>query len=102
MVRRYTLPWITYNPGNAMEPIQGFMLYSICSAAVAAIAGRKGQSWSAYLLVMLPLGPLVVMTLSRITLGLASAPQAAALASCVPLAALLLVMLGKARKPLAA
>jgi hypothetical protein len=84
-----------------MEPIQGFILYSICSAAVAAIAGRKGQSWSAYLLVMLPLGPMVVLTLCRVTQGLASGPAAAALAFCVPLMALLLVMLSKAQKPLA-
>jgi hypothetical protein len=85
-----------------MEPIKGFMLYGICAVIVAAIAGKKGLSWSAYLLVILPLGPVVVMFLSLFTQGSASGLEAAVLAFCVPLAALLVAVCSKEQKPLRA
>jgi hypothetical protein len=83
-----------------MESIQGFMLYGLCAVVVAAIAGWKGQSWSAYLLVILPLGPAVVMILPIITQGSSSSLVAGTLAFCVPLAALLVVIFSKTQKPL--
>jgi hypothetical protein len=85
-----------------MESIKGFMLYGICAVIVAAIAGKKGLSWSAYLLVVLPLGPVIVMFLSLVTQGSASSLEAAVLAFCVPLAALLVVVCSKEQKPLRA
>jgi hypothetical protein len=78
-----------------MEPITGIALYAACAVVVAVIAGAKGLSWSAYLLLVLVLGPATVMGLSVATQGTASSVQAATLALCVPLVAVVLVLLSK-------
>jgi hypothetical protein len=83
-----------------MDPMKGFMLYGLCAAIVAVTAAKKGLSWSAYLLVVLPLGPAVAIMLPLLTQGSASGPGVIALAFCVPLGALLLALLSKGPKPL--
>ena len=85
-----------------MGPITGFMLYGACAATVAVIAAKKGLSWSAYLLVILPLGPAVAIILPLVTQGSASGSGVAALAFCVPLGALLVALCSKGPKPLGA
>jgi|HubBroStandDraft_5_1064220.scaffolds.fasta_scaffold80165_2 hypothetical protein len=85
-----------------MDPIKGFMLYGVCAAIVAVIAAKKGLSWSAYLLIILPLGPAVAIILPLVTQGSASGPGVLALAFCVPLGALLVALLSKGPKPLGA
>jgi hypothetical protein len=85
-----------------MEPIKGAMLYGVCAAIVAVIAAKKGLSWSAYLLVILPLGPAVVIILPLVTQGSASGSGVTALAFCVPLGALLVALCSKGPKPLSA
>jgi hypothetical protein len=78
-----------------MQPITSFMLYGVCAAIVAAIAGKRGLSWSAYLLVILPLGPAIAIILPLFTQGSASSMLTTALVFCVPLAALLLALFSK-------
>jgi uncharacterized membrane protein len=78
-----------------MQPITGFMLYGVCAATVAAFAGKRGLSWSAYLLVILPLGPAIAIILSLFTPSSASSPMTTALVFCVPLAALLVALFSK-------
>ena len=78
----------------------GFVTYGICAAIVAAIAGKRGLSWSAYLLVMLPLGPAIAIIVPLFTQGSANSPMTTALVFCVPLAALLIAILSKGPMPL--
>lgn len=83
-----------------MQPITGVITYGICAAIVAAIAGRRGLSWSAYLLVMLPLGPAIAIIVPLLTQGPANSPTTTALVFCVPLAALLVALISKGATPL--
>jgi uncharacterized membrane protein len=83
-----------------MDPITGFMLYGVCAVIVAAIAGKRGLSWSAYLLVILPLGPAIAIVMPLVTQGLANSLVTTTLAFCVPLAALLVALCSKEQKPL--
>ncbi len=83
-----------------MQPITGFVLYGICAAIVAAIAGKRGLSWSAYLLVMLPLGPAVAIIMPLFTQGSANRLMTTALVFCVPLAGLLAALFSKGPAPL--
>jgi uncharacterized membrane protein len=83
-----------------MDPITGFMLYGVCAVIVAAIAGKRGLSWSAYLLVILPLGPAIAIVMPLVTQGLANSLVTTTLAFCVPLAALLAALCSKGQKPL--
>ncbi|SOE92496.1 hypothetical protein SAMN05414139_05227 [Burkholderia sp. D7] len=78
-----------------MQPITGFLLYGVCAAIVAAIAGKRGLSWSAYLLVMLPLGPAIAILVPLFTQGSANSLMTTVLVFCVPLAALLVALLSK-------
>jgi len=83
-----------------MQPMTGFVLYGICAAIVAAIAGKRGLSWSAYLLVMLPLGPAIAILFPLFTQGSANSPTTTALVFCVPLAGLLVALFSKGQTPL--
>ncbi|MDN7179252.1 hypothetical protein M0D69_14860 [Caballeronia sp. SEWSISQ10-4 2] len=83
-----------------MDPITGFMLYGVCAVIVAAIAGKRGLSWSAYLLVILPLGPAIAIVMPLVTQGLANSLVTTTLAFCVPLAGLLVALCSKGPKPL--
>ncbi|WP_053063850.1 hypothetical protein [Caballeronia mineralivorans] len=83
-----------------MDPITGFMLYGVCAIIVAAIAGKRGLSWSAYLLVILPLGPAIAIVMPLVTQGLANSLVTTTLAFCVPLAGLLVALCSKGQKPL--
>ena len=83
-----------------MQPMTGFAIYGICAAIVAAIAGKRGLSWSAYLLVMLPLGPAIAIIVPLFTQGSANSPMTTALVFCVPLAALLVALFSKGPTPL--
>jgi len=78
-----------------MQPITGFMLYGVCAAMVAAIAGKRGLSWSAYLLVILPLGPAIAIILPLFTQGSANSLITTTLVFCVPLAAMLVALFSK-------
>lgn len=78
-----------------MQPITGFMLYGVCAAVVAAIAGKRGLSWSAYLLVMLPLGPAIAIIVPLFTQGSPNSLMTTTLVFCVPLAALLMALFSK-------
>ena len=78
-----------------MQPITGFVTYGICAAIVAAIAGKRGLSWSAYLLVMLPLGPAIAIIVPLFTQGSPNSPMTTALVFCVPIAALLVALFSK-------
>jgi hypothetical protein len=82
-----------------MQPMTGFVTYGICAAIVAAIAGKRGLSWSAYLLVMLPLGPAIAIIVPLFTQGSANSPITTALVFCVPLAALLVALFSKGPAP---
>ena len=82
-----------------MQPTTGFVTYGICAAIVAAIAGKRGLSWSAYLLVMLPLGPAIAIIVPLFTQGSANSLMTTALVFCVPLAALLVVLFSKGPTP---
>jgi hypothetical protein len=83
-----------------MDPITGFMLYGVCAVIVAAIAGKRGLSWSAYLLVILPLGPAIAIVMPLVTQGMANSLVTTTLAFCVPLAALLVALCSKGQKSL--
>jgi hypothetical protein len=83
-----------------MDPIKGFMLYGVCATIVAVTAAKKGQSWSAYLLIILPLGPAVEIVLPLLTQGSINGSGVTALAFCVPLGALLVALCSKGPEPL--
>ena len=83
-----------------MQPMTGFVTYGICAAIVAAIAGKRGLSWSAYLLVMLPLGPAIAIIVPLFTQGSPNSLMTTALVFCVPLAALLVALFSKGPTPL--
>jgi uncharacterized membrane protein len=83
-----------------MQPMTGFVTYGICAAIVAAIAGKRGLSWSAYLLVMLPLGPAIAIIVPLFTQGSPNSPMTTALVFCVPIAALLVALFSKGPTPL--
>jgi hypothetical protein len=75
-----------------MEPIYGFMLYVFCAAIIAAIAGKKGLTWWAYLIGILVAGPVSVMGLSIATQATATGFQAACFAFLFPAGAFLYVL----------
>ena len=83
-----------------MELNTGFILYTLCAAIVAALAGIKGLSWAAYLLLTLAGGFVVVMALSIATQGAVSNAEAFS-AFLVPLVALLAVIFSKNAKQVA-
>ena len=83
-----------------MQPMTGFVLYGVCAAIVAAIAGKRRLSWSAYLLVMLPLGPAIAILFPLFTQGSANNPTTTALVFCVPLAGLLVALFSRGQTPL--
>jgi hypothetical protein len=78
-----------------MQPMTSFMLYAVCATIVAAIAAKRGLSWSAYLLVMLPLGPAIAIIVPLVTQGSANGLVTTALVFCVPLGALLMAVFSK-------
>lgn len=85
-----------------MEPLTGFILYFAFASVVAGIARKKGLMWLGYFLTILIGGPLAVMGASILTEGNAGGVMSALLAFTVPVIALLIVLLSKNQKQIAA